>query len=364
MVTVAGAPRIPGLRFRTYGGAADAAGLVAVMNGETEADGIDEHLTAAEVAAELEHAAEEDPARTLMIAEMDGRVVAFARRAMRDRGVFLAYEHVGYVHPDLRRRGLGTALLRHQAAALEELAAVHAASPLGGAATHPGAADPGDAADAADAAVGAERVLFSWTDTRHAGAVALLGAEGYAPVRWYLDMERPRLDDLPAAEAPPGISIRAADATDPGLLRAALTAEEEAFRDHWGHHAPSEADTAAMLAEPELDPTLWRLAWDGGEIVGVVRPIVYAEENVVFGRRRVWIDKVSVRRQWRGRGVARALLLAAMAEARDRGLTSAALGVDTDNTTGALGLYERLGFERRSTVMACTKPIADREERS
>ena len=54
-------------------------------------------------------------------------------------------------------------------------------------------------------------------------------------------------------------------------------------------------------------------------------------------------------------------MIAVMADARRRGLTSAWLGVDTDNTTGALGLYERLGFERRSAVVACTKAIAPTE---
>lgn len=340
-IVVTGAPRIPGLRFRTFRGPADAGALTDVLNAESAAGGIDEHVTAAEVAAELEHASEEDPRRTLVVAEMDGRVVAFARRSWRDRGVFVAYEHTGFVHPDVRRRGLGRALLRHQATALCDLAAAHAA---------PGATP-------------ADRVLFSWTDTRRTGAMALLDAEGYVPVRWYGDMERPTLRDLPAGDLPPGIVMRAPDPAGESMLRAALAAEDEAFRDHWGHHAMTDEDADATLAEPDLDPSLWRIAWDGGEIAGVVRPIVYADENARFGRRRVWIDRVSVRRPWRGRGIARSLLVAAMADARDRGLTSAALGVDSDNTTGALGLYERLGFERRSAIRACTKPIAMREER-
>lgn len=342
MVIDEGAPGIPGLRFRTYGGAADAAGLAAVMNAEATADGIDEYLTPEEVAADLEHAAAEDPVHTLVIAEIDDRIVAYARRAWRDRGVFVAYEHVGHVHPDVRRRGLGRALLRHQAAALKDLAAGHAAR--AGRAAEPGI----------------ERVLFSWTDTRHAGAVALLGSEGYAPVRWYLDLERPSLEDLPAVATPTGIEIRTPGA-DEALLRAALAAEDEAFRDHWGHHAMTDEDADLVLAEPGHDPSLWRIAWDGDAIAGVVRAVVYAEENARFGRRRVWIDHLSVRRPWRGRGIARALMVELMAEARARGLTTAALGVDTDNTTGALRLYEQLGFVRGSVVMACIKPIAASE---
>ncbi len=363
-IAVADAPTIPGLRFRTFRGPADAGALTEILNAESAADGVDEYVTADEVAAELAHATEEDPARTLVIAEIDGRPVAFARRGWRDRGVFVAYEHTGFVHPAIRRRGLGRALLRHQAAALRDLAAAHATQESAAAASDgPGAdaAAPADAAPTAPSAAPADRVLFSWSDTRRTGAMALLESEGYAPVRWYLDLERPSLDDLPVAALPPGIVMRAPDRSDEALLRAALVAEDEAFRDHWGHHAMTEDDAGAVLAEPDLDPSLWRLAWDGDAIAGVIRAIVYAEENARLGHRRVWIDRLSVRRPWRGRGIARALMIAVMADARERELTSAWLGVDTDNTTGALGLYERLGFERRSAVMACTKAVAPME---
>jgi len=331
VVRVVDPPAVPGLRFRTCRGPDDGPAFAEILNAESAACGIDEMVTADEVSAELTHAGEEDPARTLVVAEVDGRPVAYARRTVHDRGVFRAYEHVGFVHPDTRRRGLGRALLRHQAAALRALAAAQDAS--------------------------GDRRLFSWADERRADATALLASEGYAPVRWYVDMERRTLDGLPPVASLPDIELRPADPGDSATLRAALAAEDEAFRDHWGHHDMSADDVSAALAEPGLDPSLWRIAWDGDAIAGVVRPIVYADENARFGRRRVWIDRVSVRRAWRGRGLGTALLVAALTQAGERGLTSAALGVDTDNTTGALGLYERLGFARGPTTVAYTKSL-------
>ncbi len=330
-VRVASAPVIAGLRFRTCRGPGDGAAIADILNAESAAWGIDEIVTAAEVESDLAHADEEDPGRTLVVAEIHGRPLAYARRTWHDRGVFRAYEHVGHVHPDLARRGVGMALLRHQAAALRDLAASHGAS--------------------------GDRRLFTWADERRVAATALIVSEGYAEVRRYVDMERPTLASLPAAAPPPGIDVRPADPRDPASLRAILAAEDEAFRDHWGHHEISPDEVAEVLAEPDLDPTFWRIAWDGGAIAGVVRPVVYAEENARFGRRRVWIDRVSVRRAWRGRGLGSALLVEALAEARTRGLTSAGLGVDTDNTTGALGLYERLGFSRGPVTIAWAKPM-------
>jgi len=332
-VRVAGAPPIPGLRFRTYRGPADAAALVAVDNAELAADGVDELYTAEDLASELEHASNEVPSLDLVVAEVHGTPVAHARRRWRDRDGVRVYEHLGRVHPAWRRRGLGRALLRHQASELRTLAAAQG---------FPG-----------------ELALGSWTDERCLGAVALLEAEGYRPVRWYVEMVRASIDPIPDGPAADGVLIVAPDPGDRRLLLDILANEDEAFRDHWGHHPTSGEEMAGILADPSCDPGLWRVAWDGREIAGAVRPMVFAEENEHFGRRRVWIDRLSVRRPWRRRGIGRALLVASLASARERGLTSAALGVDMDNTTGALGLYERLGFVRAGGMVAYRKPFED-----
>jgi ribosomal protein S18 acetylase RimI-like enzyme len=71
---------------------------------------------------------------------------------------------------------------------------------------------------------------------------------------------------------------------------------------------------------------------------------VFAAENAQLGIRRGWLDHVSVRRPWRGRGLAKALCAESFRVLRSRGIDEAWLGVDAANPTGALGLYESLGF--------------------
>ena len=71
-----------------------------------------------------------------------------------------------------------------------------------------------------------------------------------------------------------------------------------------------------------------------------------------MGTKRGWLEKISVRRPWRKRGLGRALTAAAMAHLRDAGMTEAMLGVDAENPTGALGLYESLGFTVSSQSQA------------
>ena len=75
------------------------------------------------------------------------------------------------------------------------------------------------------------------------------------------------------------------------------------------------------------------------------------------GLRRGWLDNVFTRRAWRRRGLAAALIARSLRLLRDRGMTSAALGVDADNPTGALALYEASGFQIHDRFAAWRKPM-------
>jgi ribosomal protein S18 acetylase RimI-like enzyme len=66
---------------------------------------------------------------------------------------------------------------------------------------------------------------------------------------------------------------------------------------------------------------------------------------------------VSVRRPWRRRGLARALLASSLVGARADGFTSASLGVDTESPTGATDLYRSLGFRPVRTFTNWRKPL-------
>jgi ribosomal protein S18 acetylase RimI-like enzyme len=99
----------------------------------------------------------------------------------------------------------------------------------------------------------------------------------------------------------------------------------------------------------DFRPELWRVAWEGDQVAGVVMNRIQTTYNQQTGERRGLIAGVSVRRPWRGRGLARSLVAQSLEALRDAGMTSAVLGVDAENPTGALGVYEANGFvvERR-----------------
>ncbi len=163
----------------------------------------------------------------------------------------------------------------------------------------------------------------------------LYAARGYEHVRTFLRLAVSLDEAPPAPRVPPGIAVRP---FRPGTdERAAYAAVQEAFLDHW---EPTELTfeewRAVAYDPPTVDLGLWRIAWDGEEVAGVVIASAQTEDG--------WVDDLAVRRPWRGRGLGRALLLTALEALRARGLTRALLGVDTDNPTGAMGLYSSAGM--------------------
>jgi mycothiol synthase len=318
------------LRLRSYAGEADLPAIVAIENAECEADRIPSHTTLDDVRARYRNPGQTfDPARDVTIAELNGETVAFGEREWVDTTDGLReYRVGGAVHPAWRRRGIGTALHELNVERARALAATHETS--------------------------RPRFIGSWTAEHQAGGITLLAGHGFQQVRWFFDMVRPTLDDIPDVPLPEGIEVRPAT---PDLYRQIWQADVEAFLDHWGGFDPSEESMRRHLDRPTTDPTLWVIGWDGDEVAGGVINAIHPEENETLGVQRAWLHSVFTRRPWRRRGLARALIARSLAVIRERGMTSAVLGVDADNPTGALGLYEGLGFEVDARFNAWRKPL-------
>ena len=329
-VEVATAPAIAGLRFRRYAGPEDHPAMLVVYAAAHEADGLEEVTTLEQFDLNYRTLVNCDPARDILLAEVDGEVVAYARLFWQDlvEGGRI-YEAFGFVHPAWRRRGLGAAMLRHNEARLLEIASAH-----------PGVAPKWFGSEGVDA---------------DPGNAALMRGAGYEVARWFYDMVAPSLEGIDAPPLPAGTELRSVTREQ---YRRIWEAEAEAFRDHWGEVEWTEEDWSRFEADPDnADPRFWRIGWAGDEIAGVVITTVPAAENERHGRRRVYVAGVSVRRPWRRRGLARALLAGSLVGAREAGFTSASLGVDTDSPTGATDLYRSLGFAPERTFVAWRKPM-------
>jgi GNAT superfamily N-acetyltransferase len=263
---------------------------------ETDLFGRPSRLGVADVAAWL---ARPDLANDTWLCEEGGRLVALGWvEGLDDKGIA-----VGVVHRDWRGHGLGSQLVDRSERRLLQL--------------------------------GVKRI-HNVTLAPDAAAPALLESRGYREVRRFWEMTIELGDEPPAGPTlPVGLRLEPFSTDSARRFHAAL---EEAFAEHWEHEPePYEEWWDRQVAKPDHDPSLWFFVSDGDEVAAATRN---DPERSGGG----WIGAIGVRPAWRGRGLAKALLLHSFGEFHRRGQRRVGLGVDSENGTGATHLYESVGM--------------------
>ena len=154
----------------------------------------------------------------------------------------------------------------------------------------------------------------------------------------------------PPAAFPDGMSV---ETFDPSEARAFHDALIEAFAEEWGFVAMpfEEWRELRLVKDPDFDPTLWFVVRDGDEIAAVMR-------NEPDRSGAGFVGAIGVRKPWRKRGIALALLYHAFGEFYRRVKRRVALGVDAENPTGATRLYERAGMQVAFEAVAYGKELS------
>jgi ribosomal protein S18 acetylase RimI-like enzyme len=170
-------------------------------------------------------------------------------------------------------------------------------------------------------------------------------AAGAGEIRRFYRMAIDLAEPPPAPVLGPGVAIRPIVDAEPDL-RTVFGVVDTAFRDHWGADGDSDYDQfiGHACAEGRYDPTLWWIA----EVDGVPAAVLIGRAYDGVGH----VGTLGTLREFRGRGIARALLLTSFDEFYRRGLVHVSLGVDATNPTGALRLYESAGM-RPSVTWVC-----------
>jgi mycothiol synthase len=250
----------------------------------------------------------------------EGRIVGFEEFSNQHMHAILGTD--GYVHPDFKGLGIGTSLL----CIVEERAREEMKL-----------AEP-------DVRVSLRSII----DNRDPVSHDLHRNEGYQPIRYHWRMEIVLNDPPKEPRLPDGIELRPFIKVEHDV--AVWQAQNESFRDHWGSHDVTlEEFTHSRFDDPEFDPTLWQVAWDGEEVAGFS-----------INRYRMgigWVRTLGVRRLWRKRGLGEALLLHSFGEFYKRGMKTIGLGVDAQSPTGATRLYQKVGMYAASEFLTYEKEL-------
>lgn len=319
-------PKIAELRFRRFRGESDFPSMVAVTIGMKERSYA---ISAEDLAIEFKHTEGFNPRKDVLIAEVDGRVVGWTRvwRTQDPAGLTL-YNHFVNLLPEWYGKEVRVAMLRHNELRLKEIANQHRED--------------------------ADRVLQSTAVDTDTDWISTLESEGYKIFRYGVAMVRPDLDKIPDLPFPEGIEVRP---VKPEHYRAIIDAWNEACRDMRGQIPISDEDFKAFQESQIFDPSLWQIAWYQDQVVGTTMNFINRQANEETGHKRGHVEAISVRQPWRGKGIAKALIARSLKLLKSRGMTEAALGVDAENPSGALQLYEKMGFRIVKRGVIYRKPL-------
>lgn len=228
----------------------------------------------------------------------------------------------GGVHPQWRGRGIGRELLAGQFARAE---AIHVAT---------GATSPWEVRTGALAG--------------NEDAQRLFRRFGMAPLRYWFEMVAVTAQPV-SLPVPVGLRV---ESYRPDVAEALYQAHTEAFKDHFGYQRRTwEQWQALSVGSAGFLADLSRLAFDGEDLAGYVLSYRDADPS------RLYLGQVGTRRPWRRKGVAAGLLAEVIAAAEKAGFATAGLGVDADSPTGAVGVYERVGFAVESRAVTYSRQL-------
>ena len=262
---------------------------------------------------------------TLVGYDSSDRIVATAwagcnRAITARRGVYLG----GAVRPDRRGEGIGRAVLRWEMA--------HGLA--WDLATRQGGYGP--------------LVMRLHAQSDQADVRDLAERHGLETARYFFELSRPLIDP-PLVPELDGVHIVGWDGARSREVHRVI---DQAFRDHWGHVDRTDEmfDEALRSQDFRSDWSVLAIDATTGDVVGAALNCAYEQDWQATGITEGYTDELAVARTHRGRGIASALLKESMRRFAASGLQSAALGVDAANPSGALRLYEGLGYEQTAST--------------
>ncbi|MGB3404669.1 MAG: GNAT family N-acetyltransferase [Microcoleaceae cyanobacterium] len=186
--------------------------------------------------------------------------------------------------------------------------------------------------------------------------INLLKDFGFISDRYFFQMQRDLNQPLPQPQLPDGFVVRSVNPQQDA--EAWIEMFNQTFIDHWNHHDLTLEQYQHHIKSPSYDPDLdLVLIAKDGTFAGFCEGQIYHYDNQRNGRNEGWINILGTRRGFRKLGLGRAMLLTGMHRLKAKGMEIALLGVDAQNPSGALKLYESVGFEKSHTSIDYLKVL-------
>ncbi|MFZ4893366.1 GNAT family N-acetyltransferase [Plantibacter sp. Mn2098] len=255
----------------------------------------------------------------------DGVLVANAEVSLHPDHSTRIQSHIGGgVHPEWRGRGIGSVLLEWaQQRSQQQLASLDLDLP---------------------------GWSMGYVDERNADGKQLFADAGFRVARYFTHMQRVLADEIPVLPSPAGLRVIG---YTPEYSDRTRRARNDSFRDHWGSLATPAERWEQFVGGPRFRNDLSIIAVDeNDDVVGFVLTEVDEEDWAAQGFTGGYIALVGIVRSARGKRLAPVMLSEALRRQQSAGYERATLEVDTESPTGALGLYERIGFTATTREVA------------
>jgi GNAT superfamily N-acetyltransferase len=328
-------PNLSELTFRRFQGEADYPLMWSILVESNRADQINDTLLLDDIRNWCAPSNRFDPYLNILFALShnaggEPSVIGFSRVGWYTglQNTRLYYQN-SFLHPDWRDHGFWVAMVRQGERRLREIAASYPFLP--------------------------QCFYQAWATSTQVQWISVLEGEGYQAVRHFNNMLH-RLNDIPDRALPAGLGVRPAQ---PEHYRSIWEAQREVQQELFEIvvEAWAEERYESWLDSPSHTPHLWQVAWDGDQVAGMVLNRIDKAKDKKPGHKRGYTEHIFVRRPWRKRGLASALLARSLQVLKAQGMEEAELGVDMENESGAYEFYKRMGYETFSTDIWYRKPM-------
>jgi len=316
------------LSARCYAGDRDLDAIAHLINTCEEVDRLDQGTSISELQQEF-NAPSLDVARDIRLWEdAEGKLIGFAQLSVSEPGEVIDGWLWFRVHPEARGGDVEAAAIAWGEVRMREVSAMR----------------------------GGRVKLRTYARAEDCDRISVLASCGFKVDRYFYRMARSLSEPIPEPHFPQGFALR----QFPGEQDAAAWVEmfNQSFIDHWNHHDLTVDKFKHELAKPDYRNDLDLIAVaDDGTFVSFCSCVICVEECDRTGRNEGWIACLGTRRGFRKMGLGRAMLLAGLHRLKAVGVATAILGVDAENSSGALHLYESAGFHNIRDSISYVKDV-------